>query len=366
MRLTVRGGAFASLKQLVRMGSKPLLVTDRSSLDRHVNLFCQMYPDARVQELAHEPRIADVLRIQDRMHADGADSIVALGGGSVLDAAKAANAWCRNARGLAATPGRLLVAIPTTAGTGAEVTPFAAIAFGAEKRLLAGAALAPSVSVVDYTLTLSMPPLLTACTGMGALCHALEAYVSRRRTDESDAYALSALRRIGKSLVACVHEPGDEVRAEMMHASTEAALAFSKSSATLVHGMSRPLGRFGVPHGMANAQLVSAVTRFSEGRDVARYEAVRGALFPDVDAGASLPPPLSALLARLVAGLGIVPLREVLGDNLADVRRSIPQMAREALRSGSPAHNPRIPTQSQIRRIYAQLLGVPLEKTNDP
>ena len=167
------------------------------------------------------------------------------------------------------------LAIPTTAGTGSEVTRFTVItdSESGEKMLLAGDALLPTAAVVDYELTLTMPPRLTADTGTDSLTHAIEAFVSRRANPFTDALALSAMKTIWRELPTSFRQPGNaQAREAMMLAATQAGIAFSNASVALVHGMSRPLGAFfHIPHGLSNAMLLPAVTAFSVEAAVDRY-----------------------------------------------------------------------------------------------
>lgn len=139
--------------------------------------------------------------------------------------------------------------------------------------LCPGLSFLPIAIVVDYELTVSMPARLTADTGVDALTHAIEAYVSRRAGGFSDALALAAMQSISKHLRRAYVDGDDrEAREAMMLASTQAGMAFSNSSVALVHGMSRPIGgHFHVAHGLSNAMLLPAVTRFSVESAIGRY-----------------------------------------------------------------------------------------------
>jgi alcohol dehydrogenase class IV len=365
--LAVFGGAFRKLPCMLPPGP-PLLVTDRR-LRAPIDAFVRAFPDARVFDgVVDEPTEEVVRSIQSAMR--GASHVVALGGGSPIDAAKAANALRvgggggRGGTHLAATPPRLhLTAVPTTSGTGAEVTPFVVVKVGDEKRLASDPRLVPQLAVVDYELTRGMPPSLTASTGMDALCHAAEAYLSLRSTPRGDAHALEAMHGIGRSLLpACASpSPPDSAREGMSRASTSAGMAFTCSSVTLVHGMSRPLGRFGVPHGVANAQLVASVVRFTEGRAslplLSRLAVVRDALFPNDRR------PLSLCLSSLVRELGIPSLSHHLSSHHPSSSSSpldsfllcVPRMAEEAMRSGSPSNHPVPVSRADVERLYREV-----------
>ena len=162
-----------------------------------------------------------------------------------------------------------VIAIPTTAGTGSECTRFTVITDTErdEKMLIAGLGALPLAAIVDYELTYSVPARTTADTGVDSLTHALEAYVSKRANPFSDALAVSAMALIGQHIRTAYAEPRNAAAREgMMIGATQAGLAFSNASVALVHGMSRPIGaHFHVPHGLSNAMLLPAVTRFSVG-----------------------------------------------------------------------------------------------------
>merc|ERR1719195_254869 len=165
----------------------------------------------------------------------------------------------------------------------------------------------PIAALVDYEFSMSKPPRLTADTGIDALCHAMEAYVSRKNNPLSDMFALQALSHIGKSLRTAYHDgQNHRARESMMLASTQAGIAFSNSSVTLIHGMSRCIGaNFHVPHGLSNAMLAPLVTKFSVPGAVDRYADVARALgFCDhsesnEDAAASVPMGLAVLCSEL-------------------------------------------------------------------
>jgi 1,3-propanediol dehydrogenase/alcohol dehydrogenase len=203
----------------------------------------------------------------------GADLIVALGGGSALDAGKAIAALVP----AGADPGRLdgcprgaalpLVSIPTTAGSGSEVSRVAVLIIP-EKRLklaLSGDGLIPSVAILDPELTLTLPPYLTAITGLDALTHAMEAYLSLKASPQTDLFALSAIRRIGASFLSSVLNGRDkEARGAMLLGQAEAGLACSNAGAGLIHAMGRPLGaHFGLAHALASALLLPVVMEFN-------------------------------------------------------------------------------------------------------
>jgi alcohol dehydrogenase class IV len=300
------------------------------------------------------------------------DCLIGFGGGSPIDTAKAMAILAAGAKGgmskmrdykapFAADKGALpVIAIPTTAGTGSECTRFTVITDTErdEKMLIAGLGALPLAALVDYELTYSVPPRTTADTGVDSLTHALEAYVSRRANPLSDALALSAMALIGVNIRTAYADPRNAAAREaMMLGATEAGLAFSNSSVALVHGMSRPIGaHFHVPHGLSNAMLLPAITRFSVSGAETRYgEAARRIGFAAVGDADGI------AAAKLVTGLEAlnkdlaVPTPAEYGIDEAAWSGKMALMAEQALASGSPANNPRVPTAAEIAGLYREV-----------
>ncbi|HEX3575268.1 MAG TPA: iron-containing alcohol dehydrogenase [Rhodopila sp.] len=296
------------------------------------------------------------------------DCLIGFGGGSPIDTAKAMAILAAGGGKMrdykapfAADKGALpVIAIPTTAGTGSECTRFTVITDTErdEKMLIAGLGALPLAALVDYELTYSVPPRTTADTGVDSLTHALEAYVSKRANPVSDALALSAMSLIGANIRAAYAEPRNAAAREaMMLGATEAGLAFSNSSVALVHGMSRPIGaHFHVPHGLSNAMLLPAITRFSvpgaEGRYAEAARRIGFAASGDSDGTAA---------AKLVTGLETlnkdlsVPTPAAYGIDEATWNGKMALMAEQALASGSPGNNPRVPTAAEIVGLYREV-----------
>lgn len=199
--------------------------------------------------------------------------VIGFGGGSAMDAAKAI-VWFSQQGGL---PVDTCVAIPTTSGTGSEVTS-ACVISDPEKGIkypLFHEALCPDMAIIDPTLVVSVPPTITAHTGLDALTHALEAWVSPQATDFTDALAEKAARLVFRALPVAIRQ-GDCIatRSKMHNASTLAGMAFSQAGLGLNHAIAHQLGgQFHLPHGLANALLLTAVIRFNAGepRAAKRY-----------------------------------------------------------------------------------------------
>ena len=298
----------------------------------------------------------------------GADLLIGFGGGSPMDTAKALallavrNGTMRDYKAPLRNdaPGLPVVAVPTTAGSGSEATQFTIITDSEsdEKMLCIGRAFLPVAAIVDYELTLSMPARLTADTGIDALTHAVEAYVSRKNNTFSDDFCLRAISAIGGHLRRVYADGSDrDARSAMMQAALHAGIAFSNSSVALVHGMSRPIGaHFHLAHGLSNAMLFAAVTRFSLEGATARYadcaRALGCATATDSDQRAA--GLLVDELTRLSAELA-VPTPERSGIDRGRWDELIPLMARQAIESGSPANNPRVPSADEIEKLYAEI-----------
>jgi alcohol dehydrogenase class IV len=379
--MLVGGGAVTELPGLLaKLGlSRPFIVTDpvmvstgllRRCLDplERAGIRAEVFSDT-----VPEPTDTVVELGVERLGAADADCLVAFGGGSPMDTAKAMAILAEGRRAdpaakmrafkvpfqadLASLP---VVAIPTTAGTGSECTRFTVItdAEGSEKMLIAGLGALPLAAIVDYELTFSVPRRTTADTGVDSLTHALEAYVSRRANPFSDALAVSAMALIGRNLKRAFAEPHDhQAREGMMLGATQAGLAFSNASVALVHGMSRPIGaHFHVPHGLSNAMLLPAVTRFSLGAAEARYAeaARRVGMARDDDDDPSAARALADGLVQLNRDLD-VPTPRGFGIGEADWERLLPTMAEQALASGSPANNPRVPDAAEIVALYREV-----------
>ena len=375
--IQVGGGTVANIAaMLATFGlSRPLIVTDPVMVSTGLLKRCTAPLDeagvayAVFSQTIPEPEDTIIEAGVALLVAGGHDCLVAFGGGSPIDTAKAMAI-------LAQRPGAKMrefkvplqndspvlpvIAIPTTAGTGSECTRFTVITDTerGEKMLIAGLAALPLAAIVDYELTYTVPQRTTADTGVDSFTHALEAYVSRRANPVSDALALGAMGLIGRHLRTAYAEPRNAAAREgMMLGATQAGMAFCNSSVALVHGMSRPIGaRFHVPHGLSNAMLLPAVTRFGLPAAASRYAAAaRAAGFADADAedaaaGQALCHGLDALNRALQ-----VPTPQDYGIAWQDWEAAMDLMADQAIASGSPGNNPRVPDKAEIMQLYRQV-----------
>jgi alcohol dehydrogenase class IV len=373
--MAVGGGALADLPSLMaRLGlSRPLIVTDpyiagSGILDRATGLL----GGARISWSVFSDTVSDptteVIGIGVQHLRDGGfDSLVAIGGGSSIDTAKGMSVLFANGGQMrdykvpAEIPqaGLPIIAIPTTAGTGSEVTRFTVVTDTEtdEKMLIAGLACCPSAAIVDYELTLTMPLRLTADTGIDSLTHAIEAYVSRRANPFTDGLARNAMGLIARHIrTACTEPQNRPAREAMMLGATTAGMAFSNASVALVHGMSRPIGaHFHLAHGLSNALLLPTVTRFSVVGAPERYAHVAREmrLATDEDSDQVACDRLVEELEALNADLKIPSLSEA-GVERDHFDRVVQDMAQAALDSGSPGFNPQPATTEQIVELYRQ------------
>lgn len=351
------------------MGARALVVTGKhtaatpffaelAALLKENGLQYAVYSD-----ITGEPTVPMVEAGVRAYRLEGCDFLIGIGGGSPLDAAKAIAASLTNPGRLSDYQGREIeiptppvAAIPTTAGTGSEVTRFTIITDEATdtKMLLKGEALLPSLAVVDYRASATMPPALTAATGLDALTHAVEAYTSRRATPLTDTLAVSAVRRILSCLPAAYRAPAcADARRELSLAALEAGICINNSSVTIVHGMSRPIGAlFHVPHGLSNAMLLTVCLRDVMDGARARFAALARA------AGCSADPSdetaAEALLCALedVCRACEVPSLAGYGIDEAGFHAAIEKMASDAVASGSPANCLKTVTAADCARLY--------------
>ncbi|NKC31302.1 iron-containing alcohol dehydrogenase [Falsiroseomonas selenitidurans] len=378
--MVMGGGAVAKLGEVLgQLGlSRPLVVTDpfmlsSGLLERALEPLRQagMVP-AVFSETVPDPTDTVIAAGVAVLAAGEYDCLVGFGGGSPMDTAKAmailaaapAGARMRDFKvPAAANRGAVpIICVPTTAGTGSEATRFTVITDTEtdEKMLIAGLGALPLAAVVDHELTFGLPARITADTGIDSLTHALEAFVSARANPVSDDYARSAMRLIAPNLRRVWADPQDAAAREaMMRGATLAGLAFSNASVALVHGMSRPIGaHFHVPHGLSNAMLLPAVTAFGleaarpRYAEAARVMGIASEAEGDQAAAQRLVEELRALNRDLA-----VPSPARWGIDAAKWEGLLPLMAKQALASGSPANNPRVPDEAEIVALYQASYG---------
>ena len=352
--------------------SKPLIVTDTNLIKiGHVKTLTNILKTANIQAhifdgVIEDPTDACVDDGITALNAGDYDCIIGFGGGSPMDTAKAISF-------MAVNPGHVrdykapkqidkcglpIILIPTTGGTGSELTRWCVITDTKqpEKYNLSGLACVATAALIDWIFTTTKPTRITADTAVDSLTHAIEAYVSKRAHPYTDAFALSAMPLIADNVRTAYADPENgPAREALMLAASQAGMAFSNASVALVHGMSRPIGaHFHVAHGLSNAMLLPAVTAFSISAAPERYAQVarvtNWATDSDTDeiACAKLVDGLKQLNADLE-----VPSPTKLGHAKDDKMFAL--MASQALASGSPQNNPRVPTANEIISLYREI-----------
>ncbi|MFL2890240.1 MAG: iron-containing alcohol dehydrogenase [Pelagibacteraceae bacterium] len=295
------------------------------------------------------------------------DAVIGFGGGSPIDTAKAISAMSKFSKNiqdykppsLFNKKGLPIIAIPTTAGTGSEVTHHSVVidSKNNEKISCRGEGFVPLVAIVDYDLTMSKPRRLTIDSAIDTLTHGIEAYVSKKATLFSDRMALDTIRLVCQNIYAVDKNPKDtKAREALMLAATLGGLAFTNASICLVHGMSRPLGsNFKVPHGLSNAMLLPTITEFSINYAKDRYaDCSRAGQF------ASLNDNDDVACEKLIKGLYKinkdfdVPSMKAFGINQKNFEEELKNMATDAEVSGAPNLNPRVPSVSEMISLYGQ------------
>ena len=319
-------------------------------------------------ELKGEPTTEDLSAALEQLKQCDADCVVAIGGGSVMDLAKVISVLAVNEdadldsipemKGLLRLP---LIAVPTTAGTGSEATKVTVITdkVSNRKKNPGHPKLVPDAAILDPLLTVSLPKQMTAYTGLDALAHAMEAYVSTRATPMSDHFALEAIRMIGKWLP-MAYENGEDVEARegMLLGSYYAGIAFSNASTNLAHAAARPLGaRFRIPHGLSVALLMPYVIEYGLDVSVERYAHIGRALCCEEADPHSM---AKAVLGRIhhfnetfrIWRDGSTYLEEAV--RFEDL---IPTLRKDALSGNGIQTNRRIPDEGDIERIYENLFS---------
>lgn len=354
-------------------GRRGLLVTGKGSarksgaLDRVISLLeeagLRVFPYEGVEA---DPSIQTVDRGASMARDAGCDLVVGLGGGSVIDAAKAISGMVTNGGSVRdylegvkeiTVPSLPYIAVPTTSGTGAEATKNAVLTNREEgyKRSIRHFNLIPDSAVVDLELTLGLPPRITASTGLDALAQLVEPYVSKRAQPMTDMIALEGMRLAGRSLRRAVAEGGDlSARSEMSLASLLSGMALANSGLGLAHALSHPLGaRFGVPHGLGCGLFLPLVMEFNMPSCVSRLARVAEALGCDVEGIDEAARAAMAVeeVARLVKDVGLEARLSdfgVKGDDLPEIAAS----SKGSSRSG----NPRDASDGELTDILRRLL----------
>ena len=334
---------------LVQAGVAQQVVEMLKQAAVEVEIFDAVEPDPSIQVATKAAEMAKNVK---------ANVLIALGGGSAIDTAKSAALLVTNGGYLkdyagvnkVVKPILPLIAVPTTAGTGSEVTIFAVMSDPEkqEKFTISGALIAPAVAVLDPLLTLKLPPSVTAFTGMDALTHAIEAFTSSIAQPATDALALSAIKLVLKHLPVAVGR-GDNIKARdgMLQASLLAGIAFNNAFLGLAHAIASPLGgHFHVPHGLANAVMLPYVMEYNLPTAVRRYAEIGRALGLQAvgDTPRAVAEKTVAAITQLARDINIP---EKL-SNIGAKEELLPLVARDALKSIQLKFNVRNASEKEI------------------
>lgn len=320
----------------------------------------------RFTEVSPNPRDSEVMAGAAVYAENLCDSLVAVGGGSVIDCAKGIGIVISNGNFIldyegidrVSVPMPPLICIPTTGGASADLSQFAIILNTAElvKIAVISKAVVPDVALVDPLTLTSMDEYLTACTGMDALSHAIEAYVSNAASPITDLHALEAIRLVAASLRRTVEEPLNiEERGQMMLASLQAGLAFSNASLGAVHSMAHSLGGYkDLPHGECNALLLPHVIDYNFAKVPGRFRKIATAL--GISSIGLTDAELRSALIR-----GVIELRRQCGIDGSLAARGVScgdvgMLSGKAIKDPCNATNPRIPTREDLAALYREAL----------
>lgn len=363
-RVLFAPGAVTRVGELAReLGAHRVLVVTDAGLIRagHVERLERVLHDAgldtsRFDEVPENPTTRDVNRCRDACRDLDIDLFIGFGGGSSIDTAKGCNFLLTNGGemedywGVDRAKQRLLpmIAVPTTAGTGTEVQSFALIErAGDHQKMACGAASAlPRIALLDPELTLTQPEWVTVCTGLDALTHAVESYVTNRRNEISCRYAMEAFRLIERNFPQVLASPDDlDARSAMLKAATFAGLAIENSMLGAAHSLANPLtAHHAIHHGQAVGMMLPHVVRFNaQDKDVAGWYAELASA-AGLDSAGSLAVRIEELLALagVAGGLASQGVEE----------SGIPALAAEAATQWTARFNPRAVTAAELEGIY--------------
>jgi len=363
-----------SAEKIAKIGSKALIITGKHITKSGILAKLTAILEAKsvlysvFNDITGEPTDEMIIEAVSAYKKEKCDFIIGIGGGSPLDSAKACAAMAVSDGKISDYAGKEitgdlppLVLIPTTAGTGSEVTKFTVITDTKTevKMLLKGEVLLPALAILDSSLSYSAPQKVTSATGIDALTHAVEAYTSKKATPVTDVFALSAIKRIFTYLPIAYKDGSDKkARSEMALAAYEAGICINNSSVTVVHGMSRPIGAlFHVPHGFSNAMLIvnclnyaldGCYDRFAT---IARHIGVASSESSDKNAAEAFITALKDLI-KVVE----IPSLQGYGIDMQKFATSIDKMATDALASGSPSNTRKQLEKEDVVAIYNSLI----------
>ncbi len=366
-------GCYKKIAELIKemKKEKVLLVTGKKVIETSyvkeiINSIESMNVKIEIfNEIPKEPEMDFVYNGLKIYEENNCELIIAIGGGSIIDTAKGIALLATNGGSLRdyeglekiPKPQAPLIAVPTTAGTGSEVTKFTVITDTERKRkmLIGSVNIIPNIAIVDPLLTISMPQDITMSTGMDALTHAIEAYISIKAQPITDLLAIEAIKHISKYLRRAWANGEDiEARDKVMLGSLLAGLAFSNSSVALVHGMARPLGAyFNIPHGLSNAILLPHVMEFTYISNPEKFMNIALCMNEKIEGLSIIEAAKLSINAvkKLCKDIQVPSLKDI-GIKEEELNKLAPKMAEEAIASGSPANNPRKASIEEIIEIY--------------
>lgn len=353
---------------------KALVVTDKGLIQFGVaKMVTDVLDEAAISydifsDVKPNPTVSNVKAGIESFKKAGADFIIAIGGGSAMDTAKGIGIVINNPEfddivsleGCAPTKNKSvpIVALPTTAGTAAETTiNYVIIDENKQKKMVCvDPNDIPAVAIIDAELMYSLPKGLTAATGMDALTHAIEGYITKGAWEMSDMFEIEAVRMIARYLPVAVNEPSNpEGRNGMAVAQYIAGMAFSNVGLGLVHGMAHPMGSlFDVPHGVANALLLPTIMEFNMPACLDKYPEIAKAIGVDTSGMSKKEAAQAAVDAvrDLAVKVGIPQHLSELGISSAD----IPALAEQAISDVCTPGNPREVTLDDIKALYEKVL----------
>lgn len=351
---------FVTDSGLTKLGLPDAALQSLRSAGFKVTVFDAVEPD---------PKASTVEQAAAAARAAGATAVVGFGGGSSLDVAKVVALLLGSEQaldqmygvGLARGQRLPLLLVPTTAGTGSEVTPIAILTTGAQqKKGISSALILPDMALLDGALTTSLPPAVTAATGVDAMVHAIEAYSSANANNNpiSRLLAVQALQLLGANIRQAVFEGSDTAaRGQMLLGSMLAGQAFANSPVAAVHALAYPVGSlFHVPHGLSNALVLPAVMRFNATACATTYAELAPHVFPDSASTGTEQKRCHAFIDRLAAlneELGLAPGLRSVGIDESHVDK----LASEAMKQTRLlVNNPRPLTGNDAQQIYSDSL----------
>jgi len=365
-------GALNRIGDLTRaqIGDRVMLVTDPGMMSTGiVDRTLKLLSDAGVhvdlfKDVEADPPEAVILKATEQAKAAGISGVVGLGGGSSLDVAKLVALLALGREDLkdvygvgnAKGPRLPLILVPTTSGTGSEVTPISIVTTGTNQKMgVVTPVILPDVALLDPELTYGLPAHVTAATGIDAMVHAIEAYASASANNNpvSRLLATQALTMMGRSILKAVHEGSDvEARADMLLGSMLAGQAFANSPVAAVHALAYPLGgHFHIPHGLSNALVLPHVLRFNVVTSPQPYAEIAPYAFPDLAEleGQARVAAFCDRLAELSRDCGLQPNLRAMGIP-EDI---LPSLASDAMnQTRLLVNNPRPVTEADALAIY--------------